>query len=217
MADTREEYILTSLTARRVALRDEAEAALHRPRVNWTKPRKYAPPDRNASKDFSLRPDLLQGTLCSFCAKLSISQLVMTAQSDGRLVSDDMGGHHYSPHDLEYSAENCPLCAMFCIELRRKWSRVLWKLASPPPVAPHWGQCRFKIWARNGEIVKHMDDDKQLQYLVLSWVGSRTTIEVELLMSAEHGVSHNLYILRACCFCCKPRFQVSVPALDNYS
>jgi hypothetical protein len=43
MADTPEEYILTSLTARRAALTDEAEAALHRPRVNWIKLGKYAP------------------------------------------------------------------------------------------------------------------------------------------------------------------------------
>jgi len=43
MADTPEEYILTSLTARRVALTAEAEAALHRPRVNWIKLGKYAP------------------------------------------------------------------------------------------------------------------------------------------------------------------------------
>jgi hypothetical protein len=51
-----------------------------------------------------------------------------------------------------------------------------------------------------------MDDDKQLQFLVLSWIDSRTLIEVELLMSAEHGMSPWFYIL----VCMLPLLKINV-------
>jgi hypothetical protein len=104
------------------------------------------------------------------------------------VVTDDLGGHHFTPHELERAALICPLCRLFVIALRTEFC-TLKKSASPPPppTPPRLGQCRFKIWARNTDLDHELKEDEDLQIMILEWIDGRGKYLAELLLTADRG------------------------------
>jgi hypothetical protein len=174
---------ISSVTLRKISLRDQREAKRYRPRP----PEVEVEDGRSQIIDPTPTGDPIKtGDLCEHCGKITISRLTTAASSDSKVVSDDLGGHHRSPHDLEVSALICPLCRLFVIAFGAGF-RALKKIASLPPIAPYWGQCRFKIWARNTDLDHELKEDEDLKLLVLEWIDGKSKCLAELLLLADKG------------------------------
>jgi hypothetical protein len=132
------------------------------------------------------------GKLCQFCGELNLADLLAGAQSDNHFDEGrfyETQGHHRLPSHLQRSAERCPLCRLFYRQLLDSWGRLL-QITSPEPAAPHWGQCRFKIWVWNGDFERHKKADEDLRYLVLEWCGYGSgDRKAEVLITARDGKS----------------------------
>lgn len=130
------------------------------------------------------RPEIHPGRLCEFCSNLNLRDLLAGAKSDVGKVGRNQG-HHHTPQRLEESAVRCPLCRLFYRELASEWPRLV-QACSPEPVAPQWGQSRFKIWAWNGDLDDKRNMNKRLRFLVLEWCG-RVEAVAEVMLTAKHG------------------------------
>jgi len=143
----------------------------------------------------SKRPEIHPGRLCEFCDNLNLRDLLAGGESDWGKVEENQG-HQRTPQRLEESAIRCPLCRLFYRELSSGWKKLL-QSSSPEPVAPHWGQTRFKVWIWNGNLENEWSgQDKGLRYLVLEWHGGGVDAFAEVLLTAKRGewtsASHSL-------------------------
>ena len=178
----KKEYRLPSRNMRRIMLSDTQRSdAFIRP-----KPRSLRKLGRMEwrPQGIASRSEIHPGRLCEFCSNLNLRDLVAGAKSDVRKVGRNQG-HHHTPQRLEESAVRCPLCRLFYRELASEWAALV-LACSPEPVAPQWGQSRFKIWAWNGDLDDTRNMNNRLRYLVLEWCG-RVEAVAEVMLTAKHG------------------------------
>lgn len=180
-------YKFPSLSMMSVMRRDSHEADRYyhpRPRSE----RALGPPHMRSNR-IGRGLEIHPGKLCEFCSNLNLEDLLAGAKSDKHF---DEGlfyhsqGHHRLPSQLEKSAVRCPLCRLFFRGLDERWDTLM-RLTRPEPVAPHWGQCRFKIWVWNGDYERRTPADTELRYLVLEWGGYGIDTFAEVLLTARQG------------------------------
>lgn len=181
-------YKISSHTMMSIMRRDAHESdRYYHPRARSE--RALGPPHMRSNR-IGRGLEIHPGQLCEFCDNLNLEDLLAGAQSDkhfdeGRFYATQ--GHHFLPSQLEKSAVRCPLCRLFFRGLDANWATLM-QLTKPEPIAPHRGQCRFKIWAWNGDYERRTPADTGLRYLVLEWAGYGTDGYAEVLLTARRGI-----------------------------
>lgn len=122
--------------------------------------------------------------------------LTKAAMSESHVVTDELGGHHFSFDDLWCSAKTCPLCRLFILAFEDQARDTSGRNARRLEAASKEGG-RFKIWARNTDLNNRLKEDEAMTRLVLQWIGkSGQHVDIELLLVAPSGKPCNQVLSR---------------------